>query len=79
MRLRNAIGGKGLSVEAAFQKYGLDNSGLLEPMESCRALHDLGFAFTAEEDADWFEAIDDNGDYGIDNSEFLAFVKTQAN
>ena len=25
--------------EAAFQKYDVDNSGLLEPMEFCRALH----------------------------------------
>eukprot|EP00913_Durusdinium_trenchii_P024651 g23140.t2 len=48
-------------------------------MEFCRALHDLGFAFTAEEVANWVEAIDENGDYCVDNQEFLAFVKTQVN
>ncbi|CAJ1354936.1 unnamed protein product, partial [Effrenium voratum] len=79
VRLRDAIEGQGLSVEAAFQKYDVDNSGLLEPMEFCRALHDLGFAFTAEEVANWVEAIDENGDYCVDNQEFLAFVKTQVN
>eukprot|EP00930_Biecheleria_cincta_P027556 TRINITY_DN19334_c0_g1_i1.p1 TRINITY_DN19334_c0_g1~~TRINITY_DN19334_c0_g1_i1.p1 ORF type:complete len:4939 (-),score=993.22 TRINITY_DN19334_c0_g1_i1:298-13221(-) len=79
VRLRDAIEGTGLSVEAAFQKYDVDNSGLLEPMEFCRALHDLGFAFTAEEVANWLEAIDENGDYCIDNQEFMAFVKTQVN
>ena len=28
-----------MPLEAAFQKYDVDNSGLLEPMEFCRALH----------------------------------------
>eukprot|EP00931_Biecheleriopsis_adriatica_P032930 TRINITY_DN19156_c0_g1_i1.p1 TRINITY_DN19156_c0_g1~~TRINITY_DN19156_c0_g1_i1.p1 ORF type:complete len:5580 (-),score=1373.58 TRINITY_DN19156_c0_g1_i1:6-15065(-) len=79
VRLRDAIEGQGLSVEAAFQKYDVDNSGLLEPMEFCRALHELGFAYTADEVANWVEAIDENGDYCVDNQEFLNFVKNQVN
>lgn len=31
----------------------MNQSGLLEPMELCRALRELGFAFDAEEVANW--------------------------
>merc|ERR1740129_2030161 len=77
VRLHSAIYGQGLSVQMAFQRYDANQSGLLEPMEFCRALRDLGFAFDAGEVANWIEAIDTNDDYCVDYAEFLAFCKVQ--
>eukprot|EP00927_Polykrikos_kofoidii_P035876 TRINITY_DN30381_c0_g2_i1.p1 TRINITY_DN30381_c0_g2~~TRINITY_DN30381_c0_g2_i1.p1 ORF type:complete len:3775 (-),score=772.57 TRINITY_DN30381_c0_g2_i1:67-10008(-) len=77
VRLRAAISGQGMSVQMAFQRYDSNSSGLLEPMEFCKALRELGFAFSAEEVANWIEAIDANSDYCIDYSEFFAFCKLQ--
>ena len=45
-------------------------SGLLEPMEFCRALRELGFAFDAAEVANWLEAIDTNDDYCVQSTHF---------
>ena len=39
MRRHRCVGTQHWAVQAAFQKYDVDNSGLLEPMEFCRALH----------------------------------------
>ena len=42
----------------AFERFDLDNNGVLSPMEFCRALHELGFSFSPDEVVDWLEAID---------------------
>ena len=56
IRLRDAIYSRGLSVQMAFQRFDINNSGLLEPMEFCKALRTLGFQFDASEVANWIEA-----------------------
>ncbi|CAK9118525.1 unnamed protein product, partial [Durusdinium trenchii] len=77
VRLHAAIYGQGLSVQMAFQRFDVNQSGLLEPMELCRALRELGFAFDAEEVANWIEAVDTTGNHCADYSEFFAFCKLQ--
>lgn len=72
-----AIYGQGLSVQMAFQRFDVNQSGLLEPMELCRALRELGFAFDAFEVANWIEAVDTTGNHCADYSEFFAFCKLQ--
>ncbi|CAJ1419900.1 unnamed protein product [Effrenium voratum] len=57
--------------------YDVNQSGLLEPMELCRALRELGFAFDAFEVANWIEAVDTTGNHCADYAEFLAFCKLQ--
>eukprot|EP00439_Symbiodinium_sp_Y106_P085445 s38_g28.t1 len=58
VRLHAAIYGQGLSVQMAFQRFDVNQSGLLEPMELCRALRELGFAFDAYEVANWTLCLD---------------------
>lgn len=77
VRLHAAIYGQGLSVQMAFQRFDVNQSGLLEPMELCRALRELGFAFDAFEVANWIEAVDTTGNHCADYSEFFAFCKLQ--
>ena len=55
----------------------MNQSGLLEPMELCRALRELGFAFDAHEVANWIEAVDTTGNHCADYAEFFAFCKLQ--
>ena len=76
VRLYDAIYGQGLSVQMAFERFDLDNNGILSPMEFCRALHDLGFSFAPEEVVDWLEAIDAEKHHTT-FPDFLAFVKSQ--
>ncbi|CAE7609786.1 unnamed protein product [Symbiodinium sp. CCMP2592] len=77
VRLHAAIYGQGLSVQMAFQRFDVNQSGLLEPMELCRALRELGFAFDAYEVANWIEAVDTTGNHCADYAEFFAFCKLQ--
>ena len=60
-----------------FRGFDVNQSGLLEPMELCRALRELGFAFDAHEVANWIEAVDTTGNHCADYAEFFAFCKLQ--
>merc|ERR1719174_873876 len=47
VRLYTAITSQGNSIQNAFKMFDQNISGVLEPMEFCRALRELGFAFDA--------------------------------